>query len=120
MLDFVKSGLSVEEASAKVAIYRNKHLNQSLIIAAEELAKAKQREQVDKSRLALELESNSYKEQATYLVQTTNNELADIMAKHKGVSLQEAQTLQTRKDIVEKLREYNDLLEKQKSLSGGS
>ena len=117
LLDFVKSGLSVEEASAKVAIYRNKHLNQGLIITAEELAKAKQREQVDKSRLALELESNSYKEQATYLVQTTNNDLADIMAKHKGVSLQEAQTLQTRKDIVEKLREYNDLLEKQRTLA---
>ena len=118
LLDFVKSGLSVEEASAQVAIYRNKHLNQGLIITAEELAKAKQIEQVTKSQLALEQESNSYKEQATYLVQTTKNELADIMAQYKGVSLQEAQTLQTRKDIVEKLREYNDLLEKQKSLSG--
>ena len=117
LLDFVKGGLSVEEASAKVAIYRNKHLNQGLIITAEELAKAKQKEQVDKSQLALEQESNSYKEQATYLVQTTKNELADIMAQYKGVSLQEAQTLQTRKDIVEKLREYNDLLEKQKSLT---
>lgn len=118
LLDFVKGGLSVEEASAKVAIYRNKHLNQGLIITAEELAKAKQKEQVAKSQLALEQESNSYKEQATYLVQTTKNELADIMAQYKGVSLQEAQTLQTRKDIVEKLREYNDLLEKQKSLRG--
>ena len=118
LLDFVKSGLSVEEASAQVAIYRNKHLNQGLIITAEKLAKAKQTEQVTKSQLALEQESNSYKEQATYLVQTTKNELADIMAQYKGVSLQEAQTLQTRKDIVEKLREYNDLLEKQKSLSG--
>lgn len=117
LLDFVKGGLSVEEASAKVAIYRNKHLNQGLIITAEELAKAKQKEQVAKSQLALEQESNSYKEQATYLVQTTKNELADIRAQYKGVLLQEAQTLQTRKDIVEKLREYNDLLEKQKSLT---
>ena len=124
LLDFVKQGYTVEEASNKVAVYRNKHLAEAgqaagslMLTFADIAAQAKRDLDIATNRVALEVEANTYKEQALVLTKTTKSELASTMMQYKGISVEEAQHLQTQKDIVAKLTERNALLEDQKSLT---
>ena len=117
LLAFVKGGLSVEEASAKVAIYRNKHLNDAVRIASEFLSKQEKELLYRKALLSLEVDLNSQKQQASNLVSSGSNELASIMSQYKGIGVEEAKSYQTQQRIVNKLTEYNDLLERQKSMT---
>jgi len=69
LLDFVKQGYTVEEASNKVAVYRNKHLAEAgqaagslMLTYADIAAQAKRDLDVSTNRLALEVEANTYKD----------------------------------------------------------
>ena len=117
LLDFVKGGLSVEQAAAKVAIYRNKHLNDGVRLASEALAEQEKELLYRKALLNLEVDLNSQKEQAANLASSGSNELASIMSQYKGIGVEEARSYQTQQRIVTKLTEYNDLLERQKSMT---
>lgn len=117
LLDFVKGGLSVEQAAARGAIYRNKHLNDGVRLASEALAEQEKELLYRKALLNLEVDLNSQKEQAANLASSGSNELASIMSQYKGIGVEEAKSYQTQQRIVTKLTEYNDLLERQKSMT---
>lgn len=117
IFDFVKGGLSVEEATAKATIYRNNHLNKTVLSLAEGLALAKAQVVVEQSRVAYQQEINSLNNQANDLALTQDNSLAEITLKYKGIGIEEAKSLKTKQDIVSKLTEYNELLGKQRTLA---
>ena len=117
IFDFVKGGLSVEEATAKATIYRNNHLNKTVLSLAEGLALAKAQAVVEQSRVAYQQEINSLKNQANDIALTQDNSLSEITLKYKGIGIEEAKSLKTKQDIVSKLTEYNELLGKQRTLA---
>ena len=115
--DFVKGGDSIERATANAIIYRNKHLNETLVSKTAELALTKEQVVVEQSRVAYEQEINALKNQANDLALTQGSNLADITLKYKGIGIEEAKSLKTKQDIVSKLTEYNELLGKQRTLA---
>lgn len=115
--DFVKGGDGIEQATAKAIIYRNKHLNETLVSKTAELALIKEQVDVEQSRVAYEQEINALKNQANDLALTQGSNLADITLKYKGIGTEEAKSLKTKQDIVSKLTEYNELLGKQRTLA---
>lgn len=117
ILDFVKGGLSVEEATVKATIYRNNHLNKGLIVLAEATALSKKQLEYDRAKVQYWSDANALNTQANDLAITQDNALASLTLKYKGISVEEAKSMLTKQRIVDKLTEYNDLLEKQKSLA---
>ena len=117
ILDFVKGGLSVEEATVKATVYRNNHLNKSLIALAEATALSKKQLEYDRAKVQYWSDANALNTQANDLAITQDNALASLTLKYKGIGVEEAKSMLTKQRIVDKLTEYNDLLEKQKSLA---
>lgn len=117
ILDFVKGGLSVEEATVKATIYRNNHLNKGLIALAEAAALSKKQLEYDRAKVQYWSDANALNTQANDLAITQDNALASLTLKYKGIGVEEAKSMLTKQRIVDKLTEYNDLLEKQKSLA---
>lgn len=117
ILDFVKGGLSVEEATVKAAIYRNNHLNKGLIALAEAAALSKKQLEYDRAKVQYRSDANALNTQANDLAITQDNALASLTLKYKGIGVEEAKSMLTKQRIVDKLTEYNDLLEKQRTLA---
>lgn len=117
ILDFVKGGLSVEEATVKATIYRNNHLNKGLITLAEATTLSKKQLEYDRAKVQYWSDANALNTQANDLAITQDNTLASLTLKYKGIGVEEAKSMLTKQRIVGKLTEYNDLLEKQKSLA---
>lgn len=117
ILDFVKGGLSVEEATVKATIYRNNHLNKGLIALAEAAALGKKQLEYDRAKVQYWSDANALNTQANDLAITQDNALASLTLKYKGIGVEEAKSMLTKQRIVDKLTEYNDLLEKQRTLA---
>ena len=117
ILDFVKGGLSVEEATVKATIYRNNHLNKGLIVLAEATALSKKQLEYDRAKVQYWSDANALNTQANDLAITQDNALASLTLKYKGIGVEEAKSMLTKQRIVDKLTEYNDLLEKQRTLA---
>ena len=117
ILDFVKGGLSVEEATVKATIYRNNHLNKGLIALAEATALSKKQLEYDRAKVQYWSDANALNTQANDLAITQDNALASLTLKYKGIGVEEAKSMLTKQRIVDKLTEYNDLLEKQRTLA---
>lgn len=116
--DFVKSGLSLEEAKAKVAIYRNKNLNSELVTLSAQVSEMERAAQWEVSRTNMLLQRNTLQKESLYLTATEDNEIASIMAQYEGISAEEAKSLKAQQDIVKTLKDHNDQLKKNKSLAG--
>lgn len=115
IFELTKSGKTVEEAQIDNLLYTNKHLLPEQITLLEQIKDLQKEDRREDTRQKVVNDSNTMLRQAAIYSSMQNNDLGDIANSYDMINKSEVQHLNSWKDIIQKVKEYNDYLVNQKA-----
>lgn len=115
IFELTKSGKTVEEAQLDNLLYTNKHLLPEQITLLEQVKDLQKKDRRADTLQKVVNDSNTMLRQAAVYSSMQNNDLGDIANSYDMINKSEVQHLNSWKDIVQKVKEYNDYLVNQKA-----
>lgn len=115
ILELTKSGRTVEEAQIDNLLYTNKHLLPEQLVLLEQIQDLQKKDRRADTLQKVANDSNTMLRQAAVYSSMQNNDLGDIANSYDMINKSEVQHVNSWKDIVQKVKEYNDYLVNQKA-----
>ena len=115
ILELTKSGKTVEEAQIDNLLYTNKHLLPEQLVLLEQIQDLQKKGRRADTLQKVANDANTMLRQAAIYSSMQNNDLGDIANSYDMINKSEVEHLDSWKDIVQKVKEYNDYLVNQKA-----